>query len=272
MTQCISGLGLHSGRDVSVVLRAGSPGSGIRCFVGDNPRPFLLGNQSQIFQLESPRTTVILHDGWRIRTPEHFLAALLGWAYLDLDVHVRDAEFPIGQGCASIWTLALSAEFGRPRFPQVYDCSLRERFEFGYGFWEVEPWDGGGILIDLSLDQHGFSERISLWLRGIEDLAPLWEARTFIFQEDYLVAKAQGMLAGAKDGCGVVVQMEGGNMQVLHGSPLRHAHELCLHKAMDLLGDLALLRLQLPKLRIRIHNGGHAAHHHLIQRIQSLCP
>ena len=44
--------------------------------------------------------------------------------------------------------------------------------------------------------------------------------------------------------------------------------ELARHKVLDLLGDLALNGLALPKLRLTIRNGGHALNHLLLDRLQ----
>jgi len=98
------------------------------------------------------------------------------------------------------------------------------------------------------------------------------QARTFIFSDDWESLRAKGMLPGALEGCGILLQAQGSNLRVLSGAPLRHSQEPLLHKILDLLGDLALLGPHLPKLRIRIHNGGHAVHHQLIERIQNYVP
>jgi UDP-3-O-acyl-N-acetylglucosamine deacetylase len=44
--------------------------------------------------------------------------------------------------------------------------------------------------------------------------------------------------------------------------------EAVKHKILDLLGDLALLGLKLPRLRLLVRNGGHALNHLLLERLQ----
>ena len=39
------------------------------------------------------------------------------------------------------------------------------------------------------------------------------------------------------------------------------------HKILDLLGDLALIGLALPRLRLEIRNGGHALNHLLLEQL-----
>lgn len=272
MTLCIAGPGLHAGADVQVDLNRGLPDTGVVWRVGENTKIFMQGGLGAAHSLDAPRTTLIHHENQILRTPEHLLAALLAWPNGNLQIRVLQSELPICDGSALPWVEAIQKILGKQQHLQFYACPLESKHNYSHGFWEVEPSSGNFLEIDLSIDQHGYQDRISLRIQEPKDLFALWESRTFIFESDFRLALSLGLLSGAKEGCGLVVSAPNGKIQVIHGGKLRNPHELAFHKALDLLGDLALLHLQLPKLKIRIHNGGHQAHHHLIQRIQSLCP
>ena len=145
---------------------------------------------------------------------------------------------------------------------------LHARHEWNHGFYQVQPSER--FSLDISLQRESWSRRMVLALQRPEDLDEVLAARTFIFESDFAEAQRVGLLSGALQGSGLLLRLMGSELEVLSGAPLRHAQEPLLHKALDLLGDLALLGAHLPRLSVRIHNGGHHAHHNLIERIRSL--
>ena len=62
---------------------------------------------------------------------------------------------------------------------------------------------------------------------------------------------------------------KGKTFPLLHPESERVDQEPVKHKILDLLGDLALLDLALPRLRINIRNGGHALNHLLLEQLQN---
>lgn len=268
----VKGQGLHLNREVVVRLQSGSQGAGIRLYAGPGKDLLWQGHLQKEHILRAERTSILKLGEHEIRGTEHLFAALLGWPKVDLDIDVMDSEIPICDGSALPWVDALTQLLGRPQSLQFYDCHLQENYHFGHGYWELHPIESCALDLNISIERDGFLDRLNLRLIEPADLLPLWESRTFILEEDFRLAQQQNLLLGAKEGCGMVVRIQDGEMHVVHGGPRRNLHEVLLHKALDIVGDLALLGCQLPKLSIRIHNGGHAAHHHLMQRIQSLCP
>jgi len=79
-------------------------------------------------------------------------------------------------------------------------------------------------------------------------------ARTFGFLAEYEMLKAHGLARGAREDNCIVV----GDRKVENGA-LRFADEFVRHKALDLLGDLALVGR--PVLgHVVAHKAGHAMH------------
>jgi hypothetical protein len=58
-----------------------------------------------------------------------------------------------------------------------------------------------------------------------------------------------------------------GDPALLHPASYRLTHEAARHKILDLLGDLALLELRLPRLRLHLRNAGHYHHHQLLEAL-----
>ena len=270
----VHGLGLHCGHEVRVEISQGPaelPQGTHRWFIGANTTPILQRGLTTQHTLTAERTSV-LHLGTQIlRTPEHLACALFLWPHCNIDIRVLQGEVPICDGSGLPWMAALHRLFGDPKDPQFVASKLRTSHSFGYGFYEVKPCTENALELDASIQRVGFSQRICVQIKTAENLAQVLSARTFIFAHELEAAQREGMLAGAVQGCGILLRVGPEGIEVLDGAPLRSENEPILHKVLDLVGDLALLGCDLPKLLIRIHNGGHAAHHHLIERIRSLC-
>jgi len=89
----------------------------------------------------------------------------------------------------------------------------------------------------------------------------LARARTFCFQRDIEPLKAMGLIRGGSLENAIVLTDDG----VMNG-PLRFPDEFGRHKALDLIGDLALAGLPLLA-RVEAHKAGHALHTQLVSRL-----
>jgi len=270
----VHGLGLHCGHEVRVELSHGSAdlAQGThRWFLAQDREPFFVNGIVHSHRLVAERTTLICKGLQTLRTPEHLACALLLWPHSNIDIRILNGELPICDGSGLAWLAALHQLFGDPQHPQFKDCKLRTTYTFGHGFLEVFPNPNQGLDIDASMQRAGLEQRIHVQITTAENLAQILSARTFIFEHELETAQRDGLLAGAQQGCGLLLRVGGEGIEVLEGAPMRTEEEPIRHKVLDLVGDLALLGRDLPKLSIRIHNGGHAVHHHLIERLSSLC-
>jgi UDP-3-O-[3-hydroxymyristoyl] N-acetylglucosamine deacetylase len=89
----------------------------------------------------------------------------------------------------------------------------------------------------------------------------LARARTFCFERDIQPLRAMGLIRGGSLENAIVLTECG----VMNG-PLRFADEFSRHKALDLIGDLALVGLPLLA-RVEAHKAGHALHTQLVGRL-----
>jgi UDP-3-O-[3-hydroxymyristoyl] N-acetylglucosamine deacetylase len=91
----------------------------------------------------------------------------------------------------------------------------------------------------------------------------LARARTFCFERDIEPLRSMGLIRGGSLENAIVLTDDG----VLNG-PLRFPDEFGRHKALDLIGDLALIGL--PVLGcVEAHKAGHALHTQLVSRVLS---
>lgn len=225
--------------------------------------------------LQAQRATCLVVGNSLLRTPEHFLAAHLAWPGVGTIVWVQGEEFPIGDGSAFFWYELLEKLHGCPPENLAFAPSmpfverLSENWEGGY--LRVKPRADKLMRVHYTMERGGKILEESLEFTKPADLWQVLQARTFIFSADWERARAAGLLEGARPGCGLLLE-EDLQWTPREGGPLRHPLEPLRHKVLDLLGDLALLGLQLPRFDLSIHNGGHAAHHRLLRRIINQCP
>lgn len=200
-----------------------------------------------------------------ISTLEHLTPVLLMYPQSYFEIRALSKELPILDGSAYPWYEAIRKIAGLPQDLLFYDAPIRERLDWGYGFMEVHPADS--FEVEYSISHGSYADDAYVEIYEAEDLVKLFPARTFIFEEDFEKARAEGLLAGVDENCGLLLREENGKASVVAGGKLRMPNEPVMHKILDLIGDIALPVPFLPKLRIRIHNGGHFAHRKLLERI-----
>lgn len=231
-------------------------------------------------------TTLGAGDGV-LATPEHLLAALLFFASEPLDVEGDSPELPGLDGSALPYRDALSSLFpaaaADPAWRE-YPSDLAWEYHWSYGYVRIRP--ASRFRVRWELDRGPLRQAYLLEDAGtaFREILP---ARTFAFHREWRAATAQGLMAGATDGSGLLLaesegeyrevlarfpQWPGGPYPLLNRAAWRGENELAKHKILDLLGDLALLGLTLPQADIEIRNGGHAVNHLLIDRLSALAP
>jgi UDP-3-O-[3-hydroxymyristoyl] N-acetylglucosamine deacetylase/3-hydroxyacyl-[acyl-carrier-protein] dehydratase len=283
----LSGVALHTGVP-STVTFAPRPddGLGIRFLFPGFMTP-LTARDLVTLTRSARRATVLTHPktGAVIRTPEHLLAAALFFADAPIDVTCDADEIPGLDGSAAMYygvlhALCVANEFSSARACE-YDTALTWHHTGREGSLQAQPaphfsveyiWESGDIR------QHF---EWSSALDAPEDVLP---ARTFILYHDWMkLAGERDLLAGADLDSGLLIatserqfaegkknlpQSCGNEFPLLHPVRFRMDDELARHKVLDLLGDLALNGLALPRLRLTIVNGGHALNHLLLDALQ----
>ena len=256
-------------------------------------RPLYRTDQVKLFEslhFEVCRTTIYSdcgldagHDGMHagrkcaaLATPEHLAPVFLLWPDVSFDVNVDGVdvanpvpEIPLMDGSALPFFLALRREAGVPRELSFYDAPVSRQWDLrnvpdqpSYGHVRIEPAETFEVEYRLDRpDANGFESCAALSVYGPEDLYGVFQARTFILEREYEQARGAGLLAGATEGCGLLVKSPEDK------SLYRVPEEPAMHKILDLLGDLSFARPALPKIRVEILNGGHASHHQILKEV-----
>lgn len=234
----LAGVGLHTGAPATLTLRPGAPGSGVVFRRTDLPESQGISATADAVTA-SERRTVLGAGAATVSTVEHLLAAVIALEIDDLLVELDGPEVPALDGSAAPFAQAIReagtvTAVGDPD-PVIVNGTIE--LSDGDAVYEVGP--AARLTLDVTVEwDHPLIGRqrgtFEIDPSGFErDLAP---ARTFGFADEGLALAEQRLARGASPANALVLTEDG-----VLGGPLRWPDEFVRHKALDLLGDLALL-------------------------------
>ena len=250
-----AGIGLHSGKRVSLSIRPAPAGAGIRFRRAD------LGG------LEVPATvqhvgginyaTGLRRDAVHIDTVEHLLSALVSLGIDNVLVELNSPEVPIMDGSAApfvylIHEAGVKTQSGARKYLKVLRPITMTRGDKRIALY---PSDHFKVTYSIAYD-HPLLRHQSRTIRLSEDafvdeIAP---ARTFTFLKEVEMLRQQGLALGGSLENAIVV----GDTGILNNG-LRFDDEFVRHKILDVIGDMALVGHPIIG-HLVAHRGGHALH------------
>ncbi|HEY0703528.1 MAG TPA: UDP-3-O-acyl-N-acetylglucosamine deacetylase [Candidatus Acidoferrales bacterium] len=208
--------------------------------------------------------TSLMRQGVLLSTTEHLLAALYSCGIDNVYVEIDALELPILDGSSKPFIELLAQAGLRKLRRQRRYIRVVKPLEFSDGDRRIGIYPGedfrvhcfvdydhpsvGPQEVEMVVDRESFSR----------ELAP---ARTFGFMKDFSGLQAMGLIRGGSVDNAIVLDQD----SIMNG-PLRFPDEFGRHKALDLIGDLALIGRPL-KARIVAHKAGHALHTQLVTRL-----
>lgn len=261
------GIGLHSGRRVSLTLRPAAGGTGIlfrRVDLGiDIPASFdrVVDTRlcTALVAANAPQA--------RIGTVEHVMAALAGSGITDAVVEIDGPEVPILDGAASafVFLIDCAGTTALPGPAPVIDVLKTVRVTDGEAFAELHPTRESGLTATLTIDFPADAigrQKLELRVTRGAFRTQLAEARTFALAEEVGRLRAAGLAQGGSLANAVVVD----GPLVLNPGGLRWPDEFVRHKLLDVVGDLALAGAALSA-RFVGHRSGHALNNQLLRAL-----
>jgi UDP-3-O-[3-hydroxymyristoyl] N-acetylglucosamine deacetylase len=248
-----SGVGVHSGKKVDLLLRPSSSGEIIFRRTDLDNLELALDPK----KIETKSSTYLVSEECKIQTLEHLLAVLYMVGIDSLIIEITGDEIPIMDGSASPFAQAiLSAGImslpERKKSIKIIKPSSLEEKDAAFSF---SPGSGFKITYSIEYDHPAIQRQelsLSLNLENfIKEIAP---ARTFGFLKDVPALRAQGLVAGGSLDNAVVLDEK----SVISG-PLRYPDEFVRHKILDLIGDLSLMGSPLTG-HFKAHKAGHSLH------------
>jgi len=258
-------VGLHSGVPVSIRILPAPVSTGIvflRSDLDDFPIPASWRHVARVSY-----ATSLMRQGVLISTTEHLLSTLYSMGIDNAYIAIDNLEVPIldgsGQPFASLIEAAGIRQYRRKR----RYLHIRRPISVEDKGKRISILPAASFRLTCEIDfPHPLVGKQSLEMdvtpaRYAAELAP---ARTFGFEYELDQMRNMGLIRGATLESAVCFTRDG----VLNPGGLRFPDEPCRHKALDLIGDLALLGRPLLG-HVIAERAGHAMHAALVARIMS---
>lgn len=228
-----TGVGLHSGERTAVRLLPAEADAGI-VFVSDSGVEIPATVEHVV---STDRCTTLGIGDARVSTVEHILGTLYAMGIDNVRVAMEGPEVPACDGSALEWVSRVR-EAGRRRLEKARHVRAVARVVWvGEEDWWAMALPARGLSVAVAVEFAGtVVGRQAVWAALTErsfvsELAP---ARTFAFTHELEALRAAGLARGGSGENAFTVGPEG------YSGPLRFEDEVVRHKALDLVGDLAL--------------------------------
>lgn len=263
----VGGRGYWSGQNVNLTFRPAPPATGVRFIRTDLPgKPWVPALAA--YRTEAQLRTRLVRGSAMVEMVEHVLAALYAMQIDNVFIDCDGTEMPALDGSCFPIVCALQ-QAGREvqpkyRYQQVIDRPIR--IGSGSQWIAASPSTDSGLFVEYRLD-YGPSSSIRPATFGFEvtpesfisEVAP---ARTFITQGEADMLHAKGLAKHVTYQDLLVFGPEGPI-----DNSLRYHDECARHKALDMIGDLALSGIDISGRVVACRSG----HNHNGQLAESLC-
>ena len=208
--------------------------------------------------------TSLMKQGVLLSTTEHLLAAIYSCGIDNVFVDIDAIELPILDGSAEPFVQMLDeAGVKRLRRKRRY-LKMVKPVEVVEDGRRIGIYPGEEFAVRCYVDfPHPLvgQQEVEMVVNAESFRQVLSRARTFCFESDIEPLRAMGLIRGGSLENAIVLTQDG----MLNG-PLRYSDEFGRHKALDLIGDLALVGLPLLG-RVEARKAGHSLHTQLVSRL-----
>jgi len=253
----LSGIGVHSGKPVTIHFSPADPDTGV---VFQRIDPVGTGREIRALVSEIGGTDfcTALGDpaGDHVATVEHLMAALSSLSIDNVLIEIDGGEVPIMDGSAMAFveafdSVGVEVQPLKRRFIRVMKPV---RIEAGGSWAEFRPYDGTRFEVEIDFESKAIGRQFfaadidaDVFRREIA------RSRTFGFMKDVERLWAAGYALGSSLENSVVIDEDN---NVINMEGLRYPNEFVRHKMLDALGDLALAGARFIGC-FRSYRGGH---------------
>ena len=256
------GIGLHTGVEGKVRLAPAPADSGIVFRRSDLDYFRIEAHGKNVARVSY--ATSLMKQGVLLSTTEHLLAAIYSCGIDNIFIDIDAIEVPILDGSAEPFMQLLD---------QAGTRKLRRKRRYLKVLKPVEVVEDGRRIAIYPADEFHVrcyvdfphpmvgQQEVEMTVNTTNFRSVLSRARTFCFESDIEPLRAMGLIRGGSLDNAIVLTRDG-----MMNGPLRYADEFGRHKALDLIGDLALVGLPLLG-RVEARKAGHSLHTQLVSRL-----
>lgn len=257
-----SGIGVHSGKNVTIRVNPAPDNYGIKFIRTDLPnQPAIAARFNKV--VDTSQATVIGSEGMIISTTEHLMAAISGLGIDNAEVEVDAYELPVMDGSAGPFFRMLKSAGIKTQSKQRCFFQINEPIELDTEgkFVGIYPAPHYQITCTIEFDHDLIrTQTFSIVITPESFEAEIADARTFGFwyEEEYM--RRYGLAQGTSLENTVIIDRD----NVRNKEGLRFPDEFVRHKLLDCIGDFSLLGLPI-KGHVITRRSGHSFNHKFLQ-------
>ncbi|GFO54275.1 UDP-3-O-acyl-N-acetylglucosamine deacetylase [Geomonas sp. Red276] len=260
-----SGIGLHTGKTITLTLRPAEAGTGI-VFHRVDITPAVSIEAKAANVVATRLSTTIGHDGATVSTIEHLMAALYGCGIDNAHIDIDGPEVPIMDGSAAPFVenivKAGSKACGKAARRYLVVKKPVTVIE-GDKRISIIPSRHYKISFDMEFAHPAVRSQFRSMVFSNDCFSREFAgARTFGFLAEVEMMKSHGLALGGSLENAVVI----GDQGVLNEEGLRYPDEFVRHKILDSVGDLALAGYRLFG-HVKSVKSGHDLNHKLVTEL-----
>ena len=235
-----TGVGLHSGKKITMTLNPAKPNTGIVFHRIDLPVEDQIVPARWDCVVDTLLATTIGNKvGACISTIEHLMAALAGCGIDNAIVEIDGAEVPIMDGSAAPFIFLVECagmiEQSLPRKAIKIERAIEVRDADKY--FTVKPDNAFSIKFEIDFEDTAVARQgLNMRLVNGAFKTEIARARTFGFAHEVDALRKAGLALGGSLDNAVVINGD----KILNGDGLRYEDEFVRHKILDCVGDLYL--------------------------------
>ena len=261
----ISGVALHSGVNVNVIIKPADPNFGIvfkRIDLKDNN--LVYPNFANVSNT-SLNTTIENEFGAKVSTIEHLMGALFGLGIDNALIEIDNEEVPILDGSAKVFIeKIISAGVVVSNSPiKIIKINKEITFSDGERYITIKPSTLSlEIDFELKYENQVIGNQRNKYKIYEDDLSDVYNSRTYCLFEDIEKIKRNGLAKGGSLENAVVVN----DKEILNPEGLRNEKEFVNHKILDCIGDLYTSGYRIVASVI-CSQGGHYLTNQLLRKV-----
>ena len=238
-TIVLSGIGLHSGKQVELKLEPAQVDNGIKFIRSDKKNNNIINAIWSNVSETVLSTTISNENGLKISTIEHLMSALSGLHIDNLNIFISSYEVPIMDGSSKPFVDAIEHSGIVLQNKKRKILNVKKIIEVKNNNTSVKITPNKQFSINFEIDfpsQLVSSQSCQLQLINGNYKKDISAARTFGFEKDVEYLRSNGLALGGSLDNAVVV----GENKILNEGGLRYNDEFVRHKILDSIGDLYL--------------------------------
>ena len=235
-----SGVGLHTGKKISLTLKPSPVNTGIIFKRTDIESEPIKASLENVF--DTRLSTSLSNDQIKISTVEHLLSALAGIGIDNALVELDGPEVPIMDGSARPFVFMIQSAGIQEQIEAKKFIKIKKTIEVKQDekWAKIEPFNGFKVAFTIDFDHPAFNETSQsseIDFSSVSYLSQVSRARTFGFAKDIELLRKNNLALGGSVNNAIVID----DYKVVNEEGVRFKDEFVKHKILDAIGDLYLL-------------------------------